>query len=252
VDQRDEVAAVDQDLPIEARPRFQHQILACLLGAIGLYILFAYLAMPTWWGVYERRHPALRSAPGITSTKVGIPADPVNVAFVGAKADLVRTMLAANWHPADPLSLKSSLEIAADTVLRRSYVDAPVSSLYLFGRKEDLAFEKPVGNDPRRRNHVRFWQAPELDALGRPLWLGAATYDRGVGLSRTDGEITHHIDANVDGEREILVNDVMATGRVAEKDIIPNFHVIKQGRNGGGDPWRTDGALWVCVLKTSD
>ena len=68
-------------------------------------------------------------------------------------------MLAAKWNPADPLTLESSIEIAAATVMRKPYADAPVSSLYLFGRKQDLAFEKPVGNDPRRRNHVRFWQA---------------------------------------------------------------------------------------------
>src|SRR6185369_11715834 len=102
-------------------------------------------------------------------------------------------MLAAGWHAADPLGLRSDLEIAADTVLARPYEDAPVSNLYLFGRKEDLAFEQPAGDDPRRRHHVRFWKSSKVDDQGRPAWVGSATYDQRVGLSHTTGQITHHI-----------------------------------------------------------
>jgi hypothetical protein len=41
-------------------------------------------------------------------------------------------------------------------VFKRPDDEAPVSTLYLFGRKEDLAFEKPVGGSPKERHHVRF------------------------------------------------------------------------------------------------
>src|SRR4029453_2358482 len=98
---------------------------------------------------------------------------------------------AAQWHPADPLTLRSCLEIAAATVFERPYDDAPVSSLYLRGRKEDLAFEQPVGPDPQQRHHVRFWQSDKLDATGRPAWAGAAAYDKGGGLSHTTRGVTH-------------------------------------------------------------
>src|SRR5437868_5592951 len=83
--------------------------------------------------------------------------------------------------------------------LRRPYDGAPVSSLYLFGRKEDLAFEQPVGDDPRHRHHVRFWQTDKLDD-GRPVWVGSAVFDRRVGLSRTTGQVTHVTAADVDAE----------------------------------------------------
>jgi hypothetical protein len=222
-----------------------------VLGVIFLYIGVAYLLLPGAWDEYERLHPALKYAPGVTHTTVGIPADPINVAIVGSKKELITAMLAAKWYPADALSLKSSIEIAADTVFRRPYDEAPVSSLYLFGRKEDLAFEKPVGDDPKQRNHVRFWQAEKLDANGTPLWLGSASYDKGVGLSHTTGEVTHHIAANVDVERDRLVKDLESTGDVVKTAVLPNFHKIKEGRNGGGDPWITDGALDVCVLKSA-
>ena len=78
--------------------------------------------------------------------------------------------------------------MADAAVFKRSYDDAPVSSLYLFGRGEDLAFEQPVGDDPRQRHHVRFWRIEEVDPDGLPVWIGAAIYDRRVRLSHTTGQ----------------------------------------------------------------
>jgi hypothetical protein len=205
--------------------------------------------MPLVWKRYIRRHPALDDVPGITQTTVGIPGDPINVALIGTQRDVVRILHDAKWYPADPITLKSSLEIAADTVLRRSYDDAPVSSLYLFGRKEDLAFEKPVGNSPRERNHVRFWKSAKADPDGRPVWYGSATFDKGVGLSHTTGEVTHHIAEDVDAERDRLFNDLEQTGDLSEVYDVPDFHKVRAGRNGGGDPWKTDGALRVGVIS---
>jgi hypothetical protein len=89
------------------------------------------------------------------------------------------------------LTLDSCLEIAEASVLKRPYDDAPVSNLYLFGRKQDLAFEQAVGGDPRHRHHVRFWRTDDVDTDGRPVWVGSAVYDERVGLSRTTGQVTH-------------------------------------------------------------
>lgn len=213
-----------------------------------LYVVVAYLVAPSAWRHVERRHPALDLAPTITHTKVGIPGDPVNIAFVGSEEQLTKAMLAAGWNPADRLTLKSSLRIAGDSVLHRPYNDAPVSNLYLWGRKEDLAFEQPIGNDPRRRHHVRFWKSDKLDDQGRPLWMGAATLDTKVGLSHTTGEITHHISPDVDAERDKLLADLQTAGRIASVDWIDNFQPQHEGRNGGGDPYHTDGRLAVGTL----
>jgi hypothetical protein len=154
-------------------------------------------------------------------------------------------MKAASWYSVDPLGLRSDLKIAADTVLERPYKQAPVSNLYLFGRKEDLAFEQPVGNDPRQRHHVRFWKSDKLDDLGRPLWAGAVTFDRSVGLSHTTGQITHHIDGDVDAERNRLFDELRATQSLAEFQVKEDFHPIRTGKNGGGDAWFTDGRLFI-------
>jgi hypothetical protein len=234
--------------PAPGSKRWTKLIVRLIIAALLLYLLVAYLALPMGWRRYEKRHPALANAPTLTHTKTGIPGDPLNIVLIATEDDLHRAILAAGWFPADPVTLESSLRIAADTVLRRSYDDAPVSSLYLFGRKQDFAFEQPVGDDPRRRHHVRFWKSAEIDDQGRPAWLGAATFDEKVGLSHTTGEVTHHIGPDVDAERDKLLADLQRAGKLAGVQWIDNFQPRHEGKNGGGDLWRTDGRLGVGIV----
>src|SRR5882724_3955865 len=164
------------------------------------YLVVAYLVMPFVWTRYVRDHPSLDAIPHITYTADGIPGDPLNIALIGMETALKKILLAAKWYPADPLTLHSCLEIAAATVLERPYAEAPVSNLYLWGRREDLVFEQPVGDDPRQRHHVRLWRSDQVDRDGRPVWVGAAIYDTRVGFSDTTGQITHHTAADIDAE----------------------------------------------------
>ena len=114
-------------------------------------------------------------------------------------------------------------------------------------RKEDLAFELPVAGGPRHRHHVRFWRwSQKRDGL--PVWFGAATYDERAGLSYTTGQVTHHIGPDVDAERTLIAADLKRAGWVATEQWIDHFHTQLEGRNGGGDPWRTDGRLLIVRL----
>ena len=87
-----------------------------------------------------------------------------------------------------------------------------------------------------------------MDADGRPVWVGSAVYDKRVGLSRTTGQITHVTAADVDAERDYLFRCLEQTGDLAERYVIDDFHKTRQGRNGGGDPWHTDGKLYVGII----
>jgi len=235
--------------PLAKRPTRWRFLVLGLGIALAVYVAVAYLVMPALWMRYAHRHPAIDATPGITLTGDDHPGDPINVALIGSEADVNRIMLAAKWFAADPLGLRSDVKIAADTVLERPYDTAPVSNLYLWGRKEDLAFEQPVGDDPRQRNHVRFWKSAQVDAQGRPAWMGSATYDQRVGMSHTTGQITHHIAADVDAERDHLFDDLKKTGELADVQFIDDFHKVLTGKNGGGDPWHTDGRLAVGIIK---
>ena len=213
------------------------------------YFMVAYVLLPALWKRYTHRHPSFADIPGLTHTGDGHPGDPLNVALVGTAPELVNIMTAAKWYPADPLTFKSCLDIAVDTVLKRPDPEAPVSNLYLFHRQQDFAFEKPVDNNPRQRNHVRFWKTDRIYADGRPIWIGAAIYDEHVGLSKTTGQVTHVTGPDIDKERGQLFQDLKATGLLTEDFTVPGFHKILSGRNGGGDPWHTDGDLWAGVIK---
>jgi hypothetical protein len=223
-----------------------------LILLLLIWLLLAYLVLPVTWRERARRHPALEDLPGITYTANGIPGDPLNAALVGTEGQVDAAMLAAKWFPADSITLRSSLRIATDTVFHRSYDDAPVSSLYLWGRKQDLAFEQPVGDDPRKRHHVRFWRAEQVDEQGRPLWVGSATFDVRVGFSHTTGQITHHIAPDVDAERDHLISSLNEAHLLAEVYWVDGFHKTLSGRNGGGDPYHTDGRLAVGVISLSE
>src|SRR5215475_15893986 len=199
------------------------RLLKLAVAVILLYLAVAYVIMPLAWKRDVRRHPQLFDAPRITHTSDGIAGDPVNVALLGSEADVIHSMIAAKWDPADPLTFRSSVCIAVDSVFRRPDEDAPVSSLELFGRKQDLAFEQPVGDSPRKRHHVRYWHWDQLHE-GREVWFGAATYDERVGFSDTTGQITHHIGPDVDAERDRILSELREAGQTLEVYYLDGFH----------------------------
>jgi len=157
-------------------------------------------------------------------------------------------MNAAGWYPADPITLRSSIEIAGSVVLDRPYPDAPVSSLYYEGRKQDLTFEKPIGESAGRRNHVRFWMVLEKGEEGRPVWLGSATLDRGVGVSHYTAQITHHIAPDIDAERDRLIADLIAAHMVTAIYTVSGVGPTLVGRSGEDDRYYTDGELKMAVI----
>jgi hypothetical protein len=218
------------------------------LGVVAsIYLLLAYIVLPALWRHHEHE-PGLAELPMVTRTGTGIPGDALNVGLVGSQEDVLRAMQAAGWFPADPVTLRSSIAIVGSVVLDRPYQDAPVSPLYYQGKKEQLAFEKADGKSADRRHHVRFWLVLEKGTDGRPVWLGAVTYDRGVGLSHYTGQLTHHIGPDIDAERDLMMRDLTAAGMFDAVFKISGVGPTLFGRNGGGDPYYTDGEIDVGSL----
>src|SRR5262249_759492 len=93
----------------------------------------------------------------------------------------------------------------------------------------------------------RTWRSAAVDEAGHPLWIRAATFDTQVGFSHTTGQITHHIGADVDSERDKVLADVRQAGQLVEVVWVDGFHERLEGKNGG-DHYRTDGRLAVGIL----
>jgi hypothetical protein len=219
-----------------------------LLSALAWGVA-AYLILPRVWKLFFRYRPSVVEVDRVTQTSDHHPGDPVNIVLVGSDAEVVQGMAEAGWLPANPITFRSSVRIVAASLLRRPDDDAPVSNLFLFGRKQDLAFERPVEGGPRHRHHVRFWLSDKLRE-GRPAWIGAATFDERIGFSHTTGQITHHIGPDVDAERDRLAKELQKAGVVRSIEWNNGFHSRLEGRNGGGDRWRTDGRLAIVVLHS--
>ena len=163
-----------RDIATVKAPRWRRYLirgLKVLASVVVLWLLAAYVILPALWKHYEHQ-PGLEDAPKTTLTSQGIPGDPLNVGLIGEEKVLVHAMLSSGWDPADPVTLRTSLRIAASVLRDKPYPDAPVSSLFLFGRKQDLAFEKPVGNSASHRHHVRFWKSKEVGRNGGPSGSG--------------------------------------------------------------------------------
>jgi hypothetical protein len=227
--------------------RRRRRLRAVVLG-LAVWAIAAYLVVPRLWSHYLERARPLPDVDRVTHTSDGHPGDPVNIALEGSQEEVIKAMTRSGWYPADPVTLESSARIVADTALRRADVTAPVSPLFLFGRKQDLAFELPVPGGPKHRHHVRFWRW-DKQRDGLPVWFGAATYDERAGLSYTTGQVTHHIGPDVDAERDLIVKGLTTASWVAGVQWIDGFHRQLEGRNGGGDLWRTDGRLAVVRLN---
>ena len=168
-----------------------------------------------------------RRVPRFTVTADGLPGDPVNLALIGTLAQLRAAFASAGWTSADLLSLASSWRMARAFVLGEPYPTAPFSTLYLFGRGQDLGFQQAINSSPRKRHHVRFWAKSLMEVedtasfwwkTERPnendcvLWVGAGTKDTGLSLTLLTFQMTHATDSDTNAERDYIIDELTKHG----------------------------------------
>ncbi|WP_460942940.1 LssY C-terminal domain-containing protein [Okibacterium endophyticum] len=222
-----------------------------IVSMVAFWVLLAYLVLPRLHRILTQLY-----VPGYfigrARTSDGLLGDPINLAAQGTTDQLHTAMAAAGWTRADPVTLASSIRIVTSTLRRKTYAEAPVSPLFLFGRMQDYAYQQEVAGNPAKRHHVRFWKTPEGWLLpgGHGVdWLAAGTFDRAVGLSLFTLQITHKIDADTDIERDHIVQTLLAADAAVALDVIRDFSTGYHSRNGGGDTIQTDGDLPILDLR---
>lgn len=191
--------------------------------ALGLtYGIAAYIVLPRvvrmGLKILQRK-----SVPSFTTTGDGLPGDPVNLALVGTLQQLRAAFAMAGWSEADRLDLASSWRMVRAFVFKSPYPTAPFSTLYLFGRGQDIGFQKAIDDSPRKRHHIRFWASDLARAedawstarfwlnTDRPpddacvLWVGAGIKDTGLSLTQLTFQITHATDSDANAERDYII-----------------------------------------------
>ena len=220
--------------------RWVDSSLPWILALSLTYGLAAYLILPRavrmGLKILQRRR-----VPRFTVTGDGLPGDPVNLALIGTLGQLRKTFASAGWTGADRLSLASSWRMARAFVFNEPYPTAPFSTLYLFGRAQDVGFQRAIDNSPRKRHHVRFWAKSlaqvEADVdeasfwlnTDRPdenecvLWVGAGTKDTGFSLTWLTFQVTHATDSDTNAERDYIIGDLKKCA------LIENVTLYKTG-----------------------
>jgi hypothetical protein len=231
--------------------------------AVGVtYGIAAYLVLPR---VIRMGLKVLQRklVPSFTVTGDGLPGDPVNLALVGTLQQLRTAFAALGWSEADRLDLKSSWGMVKAFAFNSPYPTAPFSTLYLFGRGQDIGFQKAIDDSPRKRHHIRFWASelahaestwkaadfwlntdrPPDDA--RVIWVGAGTKDTGLSLTKLSFQITHATDADANAERSFIVDELMKNQLVEAVTAVQSGQRLPAERI---NHYVTDGEITVARL----
>jgi hypothetical protein len=213
--------------------RFTDRRLPTVLALAATYAVAAYIVLPR---IVRMGLKILlrRRVPRFTITGDGLPGDPVNLVLTGTLQQLHAAFKLAGWSETDRLGLASSWRMVRAFLFKSAYPTAPFSTLYLFGRGQDVGFQKAIDNSPRKRHHVRFWALSLAHAeadLGeasfwlntdRPPdgacvhWIGAGTKDTGISLTRLTFQITHATDSDTNAERDYIIDELRNSGTLEE------------------------------------
>jgi hypothetical protein len=236
--------------------RFADHRLPWVLAFAVTYGIAAYVILPRTvfisLKILQRKH-----VPRYTITGDGLPGDPVNLVLEGTLQQLRAGFAIAGWAEADRLTLASAWRMVRAFMLNSPYPTAPFSTLYLFGRGQDIGFQKAIDNGPRKRHHIRFWALSLTRAqatLGtadlwlnthRPpdrehvYWVGAGTKDTGFSLTQLTFQITHATDSDTDAERDYIVDELRRNKVIGDvssyqaRQHLPAQHVNHYVTDGG-------------------
>ena len=177
--------------------------------------------------------------------------DPLNLVIVESKQNPIVSFAARGWHLARQLDVASAIDTARAFIFRDEFLTSPVSPLYAFGRKEDLALQK-ARSTISQRVHARFWLTP-YTFEGRRIWIGQVSRDIGVRLTdQTWNLTTHKIAPDVDFDRTYLLQDLLMSGFVERYGYVGGVGPAPASaprRNLTGDPYYTDGLRAVIFLS---
>ncbi len=179
----------------------------------------------------------------------GHPGDMVNFAIVGTREQVQAAFQAAGWTAVDKSVQEAILDGLLKTLSREAYTAVPMSTLYLFGRPQDMSYARA---DPllvaAERHHLRVWQSDKTVA-GRPLWVGSATHDIGFEKDQRTGGVTHKIDPEIDKERDYLLQSFDAAGAFSSAAYVTPSNPLLDARTATGGSFQSDGRILTMELR---
>ena len=177
------------------------------------------------------------------------PGDMVNFALAGTETQVKDDLANAGWFATDPNPQDALLHGLLETLSRKAYTQVPMSTLYLFGRPQDLAYARANAIEvAATRNHMRLWKTTET-VDGLPLWVGSATHDHGFETDQRTGGVTHHIDPDIDRERDFILASLNDAGQAQAAAYVLPSDPVHQARTATGGSFSSDGRILVVLLR---
>jgi hypothetical protein len=175
--------------------------------------------------------------------------DMVNFALVGTKEQVEAAYKAAGWVAVDKTVQDAVVSGLLKTLNREAYTEMPMSTLYLFGRAQDMSFARA---DPllvaAERHHLRVWLTDKT-LNGKPLWVGSSTHDIGFEKDQRNGGVTHKIDPQIDKERDFLLQSFDAAGVFSSAAYVTPTDPLTTAKTATGGSFFSDGRIVVMALK---
>jgi len=181
----------------------------------------------------------------------GNPGDMVNFILIGSQRQMLDAFANGGWVQVDKSTGEAVAHAILSTLQKQSYLEMPMSVLYLYGRPQDygMARAEPI-SVVQTRNHLRAWKAPfQID--GQDVWVGAATHDLGFEKDQRNGNITHHIDPNVDDERDFVKQSLTDGGGVAATTYVLPKDPVQEAKTATGGSFHSDGRVVVMQLRSN-
>jgi hypothetical protein len=179
----------------------------------------------------------------------GNPGDMVNFAMIGTREQVEAAFKNAGWVAVDKSVEDAIVNGLLKTLNHEAYTAMPMSSLYLFGRPQDMSYARA---DPllvaAERHHLRVWQTDKTVG-GRPLWVGSATHDIGFEKDQRTGGVTHKIDPEIDKERDYLLQSFDAAGSYSSAAYVTPVNPLLGAKTATGGSFQSDGRIAVMDLK---
>ncbi|MEM8845060.1 MAG: LssY C-terminal domain-containing protein [Pseudomonadota bacterium] len=194
------------------------------------------------------------SLPSCTTNSEGNESgDPLNVVLIGSGALGISALSASGWQFTEAITVASIRRMIGAAIKNVAFQTAPISALYTFDRKQDVALQ--LGRpEIKQRNHMRLWLAP-VRCEGEPVWIGQISRDIGVKLTtKSKSLFTHIIDPFVDEAREYLLHSLFCSESVRKYAFVKGVGASNDQSprdNLTDDPYITDGLRMVVWLSST-
>ena len=230
------------------------RLLVFIAGIFSLRLVSTVLHMTTLEKLYKprdfRKTSHLEISPEILGrlprhcqTIFGRRMDPINLVFIGTEAGIKRAFEKAGWdgaHPSSPFHVAAGL---ASSVFNKSYRQGPFMPLFISIGLQDLAFQKVMNKTYSKRHHIRIWRTRHALPGNNRIWVAAATYERSFKVVPRPPFIFHHMEPNLDFERDYIAGELLAQGHkgAGEHQINQPISEDNPAFNPNGDAFYTDG-----------